>query len=59
MDSKILRFENIVKLQIGEIMYLYKNGPLHDSFNDMFLFHCDVHSYNTRSKNSFRIPRLL
>ena len=22
----------------------------------MFLFNCDVHSYNTRSKNSFRLP---
>ena len=40
-------------------MYLYKNGLLPDSFNDMFLLHSDVHSYNTRqtrSKNSFRLP---
>ena len=37
-------------------MYLYKNGFLPDSFNDMFLLNCDVHSYNTRSKNSIRLP---
>ena len=37
-------------------MHLYKNGLLPNSFNDMFLLNCDVHSYNTRSKNSFRLP---
>ena len=37
-------------------MYLYKNGFLPDSFNDMFLLNCDVHSYNTGSKNSIRLP---
>ena len=37
-------------------MYLCKNGLLPDSFNDMFLLNCDVHSYNTGSKNSFRFP---
>ena len=37
-------------------MYLYKNGLLSNSFNDMFLLNCDVHSCNTRSKNSFRLP---
>ena len=26
------------------------------SFNDMFLLHCDVHPYNTRSKKFFRLP---
>ena len=37
-------------------MYLYINGPLPDGFNDMFLLNCDVRSFNTRSKNSFRLP---
>ena len=37
-------------------MYLYKSGLLPDSFNDMFLLNCDIHSYNARSKNSFRLP---
>ena len=43
-------------IQIGKVMCLYKNDLLPDSFNDMFLLNCDVHSYNTRSKNSFRLP---
>ena len=38
-------------------MYLYKNGPLPNSLNDMFLLNCDEHlCINTRSKNSFRLP---
>ena len=53
-NLNILKFENLIKLQIGKIMYLYKNGLLPDSFNDMFLLHSDVHSYNTK-KNSFRL----
>ena len=48
---RILKFEDI-----GKVMYLYKNGLLPDSFNDMFLLNCDIHSYNSRSKNSFRLP---
>ena len=42
--------------RIGKVMYLYKNGLLLDSFNDMFLLNCDIHSHNTRNKNSFRLP---
>ena len=54
VSLRILKFEDIIKLQIGKVMYLYKNGLLPNNFNDMFLLNCDVHSYNTRSKNSFR-----
>ena len=57
VSLRILKFEDIIKLQIGKVMYLYKNGLLSDSFNDMFLLNCDIHSYNTsRSKNFFRLP---
>ena len=56
VSFRILKFEDIIKLQIGKVMYLYKNGLLPNSFNDMFLLTYDVHSYNTRSKNSFRLP---
>ena len=41
-NSKI---EDIIKLRIGKVTYLYKNGLLPNSFNDMFLFNCDAHSY--------------
>ena len=47
---RILKFD-IIKLQIGQVMY--RLFP--DSFNDMFLLNCDIHSYNTRKKNSFRL----
>ena len=56
VSLRILKFEDIMKLQMGKVMYLYKNGLLANSFNDMILLNCDVHSYNTRSKNSFRLP---
>ena len=56
VSLRILKFEEIIKLQIGKVMYLYKNGLLLNSFNNMFLLNCDVHSYNTISKNSFRLP---
>ena len=58
ISLRILKFEDIIKLQTHKVMYRYKNGLLHNSFNDMFLLNCDVHvhSYNTRSKNSFRLP---
>ena len=57
VSLRILKFEDIIKLQIGKGMYLnYKNSLLPDTFNDMFLLNCDIHSYNTRSKNSFRLP---
>ena len=36
---RILKFEDIIKLQIGKVMYLYVNGHVRilNSFNDMFL----------------------
>jgi len=37
-------------------MYLCKKRLLPESFNDMFLLRRDVHKYNTRTKNSFRLP---
>ena len=36
VSLRILKFEDLIKLQIGKVMYLYKNGLLPDSFNDMF-----------------------
>ena len=45
VSLRILKFNDIIKLQIDKGMYLYKNGLLLNGFND-------IHSYNTRSKNS-------
>ena len=37
-------------------MYLYKNGLLPESYNNMFSVNCDIHRYNTRTNNFFRLP---
>ena len=53
---KLLKFENIVSLQVAKIMYLYKNGQLPESFNDMFFTAEEIHNYNTRNKIFFLSP---
>ena len=53
---KLLKFENIVSLQVAKIMYLYKNGQLLESFNNMFFAGEEIHNYNTRNKIVFRLP---
>merc|ERR1711973_825465 len=53
---KLLKFENIVSLQVAKIMYLYTNGQLPESFNNMFFTGEEIHNYNTRNKNFFRLP---
>ena len=50
VSLRILKFEDTIKLQISKVIYLNKKGLHPNSFNDMFLLNCDVHSY--RSKNS-------
>ena len=37
-------------------MYLYKNDQLPESFKNMFLTGEEIHNYNTRNKNFFRLP---
>ena len=53
---KLLKFENIVFLQVAKIMYIYKNGLLPESFKNMFFTGREIHNYNTRNKNFFRLP---
>ena len=50
VNLRILKIEDTIKLQIGKVMYLYKNGLLPDSFNDMFLLNCDIRSYNNKEQ---------
>ena len=52
---KLLKFENIVSLQVAKIMYLYKNGQLPESFINMFFTGEEIHNYNTRNKFFFRL----
>ena len=37
VSLRILKFEDIIKLQIGKYMQLYRNGLLLNSFNVMFM----------------------
>ena len=53
---KTLKFEDIVFLQVAKIMYLYKNGQLPESFKNMFFTGQEIHNYNTRNSNIFRLP---
>ena len=57
---RILNFEDVIKLKIGKV-YLYKKKAFFLIIYSMtifllLLFNCDVHSYHTRCKNSFRLP---
>ena len=55
---KVLKFKkNMIKLQIGKVMYLNKNRLLPESVNDMFLLsQCDVHEHYIRTKNFSSLP---
>ena len=55
---KLLKFENIVSLQVAKIMYLYKNDQLPESFKNMYLTGEEIHNYNTRNKKYFSSPPL-
>ena len=45
------------KVQIRKIMFQYKAGMLHISFDKMFLLTSQVRGYNTRSAYSFYVPK--
>ena len=53
---KLLKFENIVSLQVAKILYLYKSGQLPESFKNMFFTGKEIHNYNTRNRSFFRLP---
>ena len=53
---KLLKFENIVSLQVAKIMYLHKSGQLPESFQNMFFTGQEIHNYNTRNRSFFRLP---
>ena len=42
----MLKFKNIVSLQVTKIMYLYKNGQLPESFKNIFFTGQEIHNYN-------------
>ena len=58
MSSRILKFEDYNYQTPNRQSYVSLHGDdlLPSGSNDVFWLQCDVHSYNTTSKNSFRLP---
>ena len=48
----ILNIFEIVKLQLGELVFNYLNGCLPSAFKSYFTDLSDIHNYNTRSKSN-------
>ena len=55
-ELKILKFAQIHFLQLGLFMFSYNRSILPRKFENMFTLNYQVHSYNTRSLNKFRLP---
>ena len=55
-ELKILKFAQIHFLQLGLFMFSYNRSILSRKFENMFTLNHQVHSYNTRSLNKFRLP---
>ena len=54
-SSEILTIDKFIVHRIGTVMYKFNYGLLPDDLNTMYGKNCEIHSYNTRSKNMFRI----
>ena len=54
-DLEILTIDQLIVHRIGTVMYKFNYGLLPDVLNTMYRKNYEIHSYNTRSKNMFRI----
>ena len=54
-DLKTLTNAKLIVLRIGIAMYKLNNGLLSEVLNTMNRRNSDIHAYNTRSKDMFRI----
>ena len=57
-DLYLLKFEDIQKLQISQLMFLIKNNSSPSNFQNLFILNSQIHKYNTRSSKSFHLPRI-
>ena len=60
LSHKILKLEDIFKLELAKFMYLHNNSDLPKVFQNYFKSMTDTHNYNTRNssiKNLF-LPRM-
>ena len=51
-SSKLLKIEDLYKLEIAKFMYLYEDNKLPPLFGDYFLPLKKIHCHNTRSSSS-------
>ena len=54
-DLDILTIDQLIVHRIGTVMYKFNYGLLPDVLSTMYRKNCEIHSYNTRSKDMFRI----
>ena len=54
-DLEILTIDQLIVHRIGTVMYKFNYGLLPDVLNTMYRNNCEIQSYNTRSKDMFRI----
>ena len=57
-ENKLLRIEDIFKLELGKFMFNFNKDSLPNNFNSYFKKTNTVHNYNTRlAKNNYFLPR--
>ena len=56
-DLSILPLEKLVLYRIALIMYKISNCLIPKTMSDLYITNKDIHSYDTRYKNLFRIPK--
>ena len=54
-DLEILTIDQLIVHRIETVMYKFNYGILPDVLNTMYRKNCEIYSYNTRSKDMFRI----
>ena len=54
-DLEILTIDVLIVHRIGIVMYKFNYGFLPEVLNTMYRKNSEIHSYNTRSKDMFRI----
>ena len=57
-DLYLLKFEDIRKLQISQLMFLIKNNSSPSNFQNLFILNSQIHKYNTSSSKSFHLPSI-
>ena len=55
-NLKLLKFYDINLVQLGQFVFAFKNSILPRKFENIFIRNNQIHSYNTKHANSFRLP---